>query len=1403
MKATLRCGLTGMAACASFFWAGETTAETAFAFVSSPMSWVGQGESVLITPTTGSGFSFTATRSYDQGVQFAINDLAMNPDFWSTRWWWLDFAAPYRAPLTPGSYPSAERWPFQAVSSPGLSFSGNGRGNNTLSGRFTVLEAQYSGTGEVMAFAADFVQFDENIRNRWNFGSLRYQSSFALQTFPRIDSTQATHLASALGDTLLPAFDGGVLRIDSPVPTIDLGFSLSNRGGTIDANGNRVLFTGTIADQRNESGPLTLSGAGVSTFGGRNTYTGRTTISRGATLALATGASIEDSAEVRNDGSFDLAQKADGTAIRALSGDGRVLLGVGELVLTAAGGTFAGVIAGPGAVRVQAGNQVFSGANTYAGGTTINDGATLSVGSDANLGDPGGALRLYGGTLRATSNFSMQRAIHLLFRDGAFNIDAGSTLTNAGSVDGPGSVVKDGAGTLRLCGSVAHDGGFRVRSGRVDLCGAYAAPGQVTIEAGATLAVQGGSDLASAARILNGGTLDISGSSAGVTLQALDGSGSVVLGDRRLTLAGPDRYPNPVFSGDFQGSGEISILRGLHVFSGVSSGFTGTTTIVPGAVLALSGLAFPGQSTFVNHGVLDLSPHSGAAWLASLNGNGLVLLGANDLVLWRAGGSFDGEISGSGLLAVIGGAVTLGGTNRYAGGTLIGSGAFVRIAADSSLGNAAGPLGLDDGTLRTSANVSTARTIYVGARGTLITDAGTTLTSTGSVSGSGRLIKQGAGALVLAGDNAGDHTPGSGWTGGLTIDEGLVEVNNAWGLGWGDVALNGGRLKFGLDLATPQTMALAGGALLDVAPGTTTTLTGTIAGTTGGCVVKTGGGTLNLRGAATLTRGICVEQGELKVNGELAGSVGIEPAALLRGDGVLRGPVSVRGTLAPGNSPATLTVAGTVEMLPGSTFQAEINGRGTASGPGNYSRLLVTGAGNQFIAGGARLQPRLRALSGSEVYVPYVPQLGDSFRIVSAEGGIVGRFASVAEAEGLAAGTRLLAFYDVRGNRSIDLRVAPAAYGGVLSSANDNRRAAADAVDRLSVADQQGNTNSTQSEFLYALTGLPGEQIPGALNTLPGEVHAALAAVAPRTGPRVQAALRRQLGATRARSADAPAPASDDTTPRRALWIEVGGDRGHWSGDHSASGLRATRTEFAVGGDLFEADGVRAGIGLAHADTNVAQTHGAGSVEENVLFAYGQYRADAYLLDGLVGYGRSRWTSRRADPLGGGERLKTDQGGATWLAGSTLRKPFEVAATVVEPFASVLAQHVTRQATDEAGDSPAALHLRRYSATNVRAMLGLAAASLDKDPLNAALTYEVQLGLGQDWGSALRANVHASLAGSEFALCAPQVGRSFAQLRLAGTWRLSRAAYAYAGLAGEVRQGQSEVGGTVGLRVAF
>ena len=104
---------------------------------------------------------------------------------------------------------------------------------------------------------------------------------------------------------------------------------------------------------------------------------------------------------------------------------------------------------------------------------------------------------------------------------------------------------------------------------------------------------------------------------------------------------------------------------------------------------------------------------------------------------------------------------------------------------------------------------------------------------------------------------------------------------------------------------------------------------------------------------------------------------------------LIAGPVTVHGRLAPGNSPGTLHASATVEMQRGSIFQQDINGLGTGAGPGNYSRLLITGAGNQFIAGGATLVPNLVGITGSDTYTPYVPQLGDAFRIISAEGGVV------------------------------------------------------------------------------------------------------------------------------------------------------------------------------------------------------------------------------------------------------------------------------------------------------------------------------------------------------------------------------------------------------------------------------
>ncbi|MFA5336455.1 MAG: PEP-CTERM sorting domain-containing protein [Candidatus Omnitrophota bacterium] len=153
-------------------------ASTILYYTSSPFSWVGGGETVAVTREDG--FAFFASRNYDNGVSFGINDFATNPDDQAQRSFSLDLAAPYDAVLLPGHYADATRFPFQEEAYPGLSFSGYGRGNNTLLGYFDVYEVTYGVHDEVLTFAADFVQYDGGFEDAWNRGSIRYNSDYPI-----------------------------------------------------------------------------------------------------------------------------------------------------------------------------------------------------------------------------------------------------------------------------------------------------------------------------------------------------------------------------------------------------------------------------------------------------------------------------------------------------------------------------------------------------------------------------------------------------------------------------------------------------------------------------------------------------------------------------------------------------------------------------------------------------------------------------------------------------------------------------------------------------------------------------------------------------------------------------------------------------------------------------------------------------------------------------------------------------------------------------------------------------------------------------------------------------------------------------------------------------------------------
>ncbi len=146
-----------------------------------------------------------------------------------------------------------------------------------------------------------------------------------------------------------------------------------------------------------------------------------------------------------------------------------------------------------------------------------------------------------------------------------------------------------------------------------------------------------------------------------------------------------------------------------------------------------------------------------------------------------------------------------------------------------------------------------------------------------------------------------------------------------------------------------QTLSLSGG--FSVGAGTvdaTPTLrligagdgaqTGSITGT-GFEILKEGAGTWALSGTNSYTGITSITGGSLRINGDhtaASGAITVATTATLGGSGTLGGLVTVQngGTLAPGNSPGTLTTIGAVVFSPSSNLSWELNGTDTTIGGG-------------------------------------------------------------------------------------------------------------------------------------------------------------------------------------------------------------------------------------------------------------------------------------------------------------------------------------------------------------------------------------------------------------------------------------------------------------------------------------
>ncbi|WP_241392802.1 autotransporter-associated beta strand repeat-containing protein [Pseudomonas chlororaphis] len=714
--------------------------------------------------------------------------------------------------------------------------------------------------------------------------------------------------------------------------------TLNSAGGTFDVAAATTLnLNGVLAG----SGALSKTSAGTLVLTADNSYGGTTTIAQG-TLQLGAGGTTGSL------GTGDVVDNATLTFNRSNTY------------------SYDGVISGTGTVQqVGSGTTVLTGTNTYTGGTAIN-GGVLQVANDGNLGAAAGALSLNGGTLSTTASFSSTRATTLNSAGGTFDVAAATTLNLNGVLAGSGALNKTSAGTLVLNGVNTYAGGTAINGGVLQVASdgnLGAATGALSLDGGTLHATSSLTTSRAVALNTGGGTFEADAGDT-LTLQGLltgsgglskDLGGTVVLtadnsygGTTTITQGslqlGAGGTTGSLGTGDVLNNATLTVNRSnTYSYGGVISG-TGTVQQVGSGTTVLSGSNTYTGGTAINGGVLQVASDSNlgdAAGALSLNGGTLSTTGSfsstRATTLTGAGGTFDvaaastlnlnGVLAGSGALnKTSAGTLVLNGANTYAGGTAI-NGGVLQVASDSNLGDAAGALSLNGGTLSTTGSFSSMRaTTLTGAGGTFDVAAATTLNFNGVLSGTGALSKTSAGTLVLNGTNS--------YSGGTAINGGVLQVASDSNLGAaaGALSLDGGTLSTTASFSSTRATTLTGaGGTVDVATATTLNLNGVLSGT--GALSKTSAGTLVLNGTNTYSGGTVINGGVLQV-----------------------GDATTTGSLGTGDvlNNATLTVNRSNTY----SYGGVISGTGTVQQVGSGTTVLSgsnTYSGTTTVTGGALL----------------------------------------------------------------------------------------------------------------------------------------------------------------------------------------------------------------------------------------------------------------------------------------------------------------------------------------------------------------------------------------------------------------------------------------------------------------